>query len=205
MTEIHLNILLLGDSAVGKTSLLMKYINNEFKDSHIATNGIDYKKKNLQIKNLNIELNLIDTSGNEKTKSISYIYNQDIDGIIFVFDVTNYQSFEKINDYLIELEKSGNDYLYVLVGNKIDLQNIIQVNEEKVLENYKFKKIYFQTSAKENKNVSIPFEELTKLILKKLDEEGSIAYRDENNVKTFRLRKNNLEYNPDIYSSKCCK
>ena len=116
MTEIHLNILLLGDSAVGKTSLLMKYINNEFKDSHIATNGIDYKKKNLQIKNLNIELNLIDTSGNEKTKSISYIYNQDIDGIIFVFDVTNYQSFEKINDYLKDKKDLNKDINYYLVN-----------------------------------------------------------------------------------------
>ena len=203
--DYHLNIILLGDSGVGKTNLLLKYINNDFKDSHIATIGIDYQIKKVKIKKIKLVLHLIDTSGKDKMQSISPIHNQDIDGIVLVFDVTNKQSFENLNGYLTELEKYKYHYQYVIVGNKIDLKNIIQVNKEDIKENDKFNEMkYFPVSAKENTNVEEPFKYLSKLILKKLKCDKSIDYQDNITADSFYLNKSYITKHTKKDISNCC-
>ena len=203
MSATKINIILLGDANVGKTSLWNKYFNKDFNSNYIPTKGIDYLSNIIRQKYLNVKLIVADTSGNDKFQSIWQSYSEDIDGVILVFDVTNKDSFENLDSWLTQLNKYKDDYLYVIVGNKIDLENIREVNSNDVHKNDKFKKIkYFETSVKQNINIRQPFEELTKLILKKLDEVGSIYYNDNNEVKTFKIR--NRDNSDKFGSHPCC-
>ena len=203
MSATKINIILLGDANVGKTSLLNKYFNKDFNSNYIPTKGIDYLSNIIRQKYLNVKLIVADTSGNDKFQSIWQSYSEDIDGVILVFDVTNKDSFENLDSWLTQLNKYKDDYLYVIVGNKIDLENIREVNSNDVHKNDKFKNIkYFETSVKQNINIRQPFEELTKLILKKLDEVGSIYYNDNNEVKTFKIK--NRDNSDKFGSHPCC-
>ena len=97
----NLSILLLGNSDTGKTSLLMKYAKNQYKESYISTVGLDTFMKDLKINEEDVRLHLMDTSGQERFKSLAQSYYNKVDGIIFVFDVTNRESFEGIKYWLI--------------------------------------------------------------------------------------------------------
>ena len=200
MTDERLNILLIGDSGVGKTSLLTRFIENKFEENYISTLGVEYNKKVIQINNKNVELVIMDTSGQEKFRTIQKSFYQNANGIIFIFDVTNFDSFENIKNYLKDAESFSEDYKSVLIGNKIDLKNSIAVKKENVYERAIFKDIkYFETSAKDNtdKNVEKPFEELAKLILT----EGLDNYK-KRRENSFHLHKQINENNNENKS--CC-
>ena len=100
MYETNLGILLLGDSDSGKTSLLMRYIKNVYKDTYVSTVGLDQYVKKLKIDEEDVNLHIMDTSGQERFKSLSQTYYKKADGIIFVFDVTNRESFEGMKFWL---------------------------------------------------------------------------------------------------------
>ena len=100
MYETNLSILLLGASDTGKTSLLMRYTKNQYKDSYISTVGLDSTLKKLIIDGEEVNLHIMDTSGQERFKSLSQSYYKKADGVIFVFDVTNKESFEAIKYWL---------------------------------------------------------------------------------------------------------
>ena len=200
MSVINLQILLLGDSSVGKTSLLMRYINNEFKESMISTIGMDIHKKEIKISNKEVLLHLVDITGQERFKSVARTYYKDVDGIIFIFDVTNKDSFIHIKDWLNDAQTYEVDFDYIIVGNKIDLNDIIEVNEENVKSTYK-KAEYIKTSSKNGTNINEAFEEITKIILKRLERTGSISRIDSRS--SFHLDNNQIiEHNSH---SKCCK
>ena len=200
MSVINLQILLLGDSSVGKTSLLMRYINNEFKESMMSTIGMDIHKKQIKISNKEVLLHLVDITGQERFKSVARTYYKDVDGIIFIFDVTNKDSFIHIKDWLKDAQTYEVDFDYIIVGNKIDLNDIIEVNEENVKSTYK-KAEYIKTSSKNGTNINEAFEEITKIILKRLERTGSISRIDSRS--SFHLDNNQIiEHNSH---SKCCK
>ena len=200
MSVINLQILLLGDSSVGKTSLLMRYINNEFKESMISTIGMDIHKKEIKISNKEVLLHLVDITGQERFKSVARTYYKDVDGIIFIFDVTNKDSFIHIKDWLRDAQTYEVDFDYIIVGNKIDLIDIIEVNEENVKSTYK-KAEYIETSSKNGTNINEAFEEITKIILKRLERTGSISRIDSRS--SFHLDNNQI--NDHNSHSKCCK
>ena len=200
MCVINLQILLLGDSSVGKTSLLMRYINNEFKESMISTIGMDIHKKKIKISNKEVLLHLVDITGQERFKSVARTYYKDVDGIIFIFDVTNKDSFIHIKDWLKDAQTYEVDFDYIIVGNKIDLNDIIEVNEENVKSTYK-KAEYIETSSKNGTNINEAFEEITKIILKRLERTGSISRIDSRS--SFHLDNNQI--NAHNSHSKCCK
>ena len=151
---VVLKIIVVGDTCVGKTSLLLAYTGGNFEDNYISTIGVDFKEKSLVINNYNVKLKIMDTCGQERFKSLNKNFYSHADGIMFVFDVTQESTFKNIDSWLNESENYGEKYKKILVGNKIDLINIIKVNKEKI-ENYaKNKKmIYFETSAKKGVNV----------------------------------------------------
>ena len=158
----NLSILLLGDSDSGKTSLLMRYVKNQYKENYISTVGLDSLVKNLIINEEDVRLHIMDTSGQERFKSLSQSYYNKVDGIIFVLDVTNRESYEGVKFWLKDAFSYNKEIVYVIVGNKIDLKNIIVVNENDIKSEEIFKDIkYFETSAKENTNVEKPFEEIS--------------------------------------------
>lgn len=203
MCDTHLNILLLGDSGVGKTSLLMRYMSNKFTESHISTLGVEYQKKIIKVDDKQVELKIQDTSGQDRFRAISKNYYKDVDGIMFVFDATNRESFEHINSWLKEVEENAANFEYIIVGNKMDLESIIDVNDEDVKEEYKDKK-FLKTSAKTGEGVEEIFTELAYLILYKLIRTGSISNLDIRRNNSFYLSRSRTNSKVD-FSASCCK
>ncbi len=195
MSKTKVIIVLLGNNAVGKTSLIKRYIENKFEDIFISTVGVDMFKKNLKINDKDINLEIMDTCGQERYKSIALGPIRNVNGIIFVFDVTNEQSFIDINNWLTEVEQIGKKKA-ILIGNKIDLVDSIIIKYER-MKHFADKKGMkcFQTSAKTGENVKEAFEELVHLILIDLPEGN-------NNKKGASLNNNHLKM-PKI--KKCCQ
>ena len=139
MSEITFKILVLGDSNVGKTSLLLSYVDNFFPESHIATIGVEYKLKSITVKNIDVKLQLWDTSGQERFRSITSNFLRNADGIIFVYDITNKKSFDGLKGWIRDAENVGGGFEKIIIGNKSDLEGKRQVSLE-VLEKYGEKK-----------------------------------------------------------------
>ena len=203
--SININIVLLGNSSVGKTSLLTRYTNNEFNNNYITTCGYDFETKDIKIYGKDVHLKIHDTVGQERYQSIITSFYKKNDGFIFVFDVTNKQSFQEIQTWLKGVEENNEDFDCVLVGNKIDLKNSIEVNKEDVnncdyLKNIK----YFETSAKDNQNVQEVFEELTRMILEKFEKKGKIGRLDYmEKTGSFKIQ-NKKESQQENKKKSCC-
>ena len=164
---LQLRLLFLGDSGVGKSSLILKYVDDYFPDSHMSTIGVDYKEKYITINKRKILLRILDTAGQEQYKSISKGLMKDVDGIIFVYDITRKETFDNIKDWrILPKNNNSNEYKEIIVGNKIDLSTRRQV-DEKIVKQFcdKKKLFYLEASAKIGKNVDEIFEKLTNLIV----------------------------------------
>ena len=116
---VVLKIILIGDSSVGKTSLLLTYSGGNFEDNYISTIGVDYKEKLIVVNNYKVKLKIMDTCGQERFKSLNKNFYSSSDGIIFVFDVTKESSFKSIDNWLNESENYRGKSKKILVGNKI--------------------------------------------------------------------------------------
>ena len=184
-------ILLIGNSSVGKSSIIKKYINNSFEPSSISTVGVEYFKKTVMIDNKEYTLNIMDTCGQERFSAILPSYFKSADGIIFVFDITNKISFQCIEKWL-KLADDNATYKAILVGNKIDLEKIREVNKEEVEEfKEKQKMEYYETSAKNGTNINEIFTGITKILI-----EG-------NDIKTTHTFKIGQE-NKNEKKNNCC-
>ena len=167
MNELNLKFIFLGDSSVGKTSIVEKYTENKYKDSIPSTVGIDFKMSILNFKGYKIKITISDTAGQERFRSISRNYINNCHGIFIVFDLSNKNSFESISYWLNLInEKNNLDKLKIIIlGNKKDLTNIRDISEEEISEftkinNYKV----IETSAKTGEGVKEAFEALVDLI-----------------------------------------
>ena len=105
--EKTLKIIVLGSSEVGKTCILQRYFNNEFKENLLSTIGIDFKTKYFKFNNEKIRVNYTDTAGQEKFHSISLNYLKGTNGIILVFDITNRESFELLDNWMKDIEETN--------------------------------------------------------------------------------------------------
>ena len=160
-----LKIILLGNTSVGKSSIIKRYSENKFEDIFISTVGIDLIEKEISIKGQKIILNIVDTSGQERYKSLSNNYIRASDGIIFVYDITNETSFKAINTWIKLAEDQEQDFQAILVGNKIDLEDLRQITKDEVNKLAQIKNIKsFETSAKENINIELIFTTIAELI-----------------------------------------
>ena len=166
MSEINLKILLIGDTSVGKTSILSKYIDDKFDEVHISTIGVEFKVKSLTIKGKKVKLRIWDTSGQERYRSITQNFYRNANGILYIFDLTRKESFENIKDWLIESYNCDSKVKKLLVGNKVDLDKNKQMDKQ-IIENYAEKKEmkYYEVSAKMGTNINKIFRELAESIL----------------------------------------
>ena len=173
MDEISLKILLIGDSFVGKTSLLLKYCDGQFPEAHMATIGVEFKDKIINVGKWKVRLQIWDTSGQERFRSITQNFYRNADGILFVYDVTNRESFSHIKDWLMDSQVEDSDIKRILVGNKIDLEDKRAIDAEKMNSFAESKKMKcFETRAKSGENVENIFKEISLLILEnKTDDE----------------------------------
>jgi small GTP-binding protein len=166
--ELTLKIIILGSTKVGKTCLINQYFNKEFNDNPISTIGIDLQSKYFKFDNDIVKINFIDTAGQERFDSISSNYLKNVNGVLLVYDITNYDTFKKIDYWNNQIKNyNKNKYSIVLIGNKIDLNNqrVVNFNDGKNLSkriNCKF----FETSARNNINVDEVFETISLLTYK---------------------------------------
>ena len=162
------NIITLGCSEVGKTCIIQRYIDNEFCHSTISTIGIDCKSKIFTINSIKYKIIYYDTAGQERYSSISSKYIKSANGVILVYDITNQKSFSKIQEWSNNLEKNNNNYIAVLVGNKIDLESKREVskNEGLTLAN-QLNIEFFETSCLTNENVEEMMDKISTLTINK--------------------------------------
>jgi small GTP-binding protein len=186
MVELNVKILIVGDTNVGKTSLLLQYTDNFYPLQHAATVGIEFKVKNITYKNYNVKLQIWDTAGQERFHSITNNFFHNADGILFVYDITNQKSFEGIKNWIQEAEEEvGDDFQKILIGNKSDLEEERTVPLKKLEEFCLEKKINFlETSAKNNVNLKEAFNKIVELIF----EDKS----DEDIIREFGVKKSSL-------------
>ena len=173
---IILKILILGDSGVGKTSILIKYINNKFDESHIATIGVDYMDKTIKYKNINVKLQIWDTAGQERFRNVISSYFKGAHGILLIYDITARDSFKELENWLGEVERNATpQVLKILIGNKCDLdeQRQITVDEGEAFAARNGMK-FIETSAKNNTNVNEAFEALAKIMVESSNKKNVI-------------------------------
>ena len=164
--EKSFKILLLGDSSVGKTCFLKRYIDDTFQDVYLSTIGFDYKYKCITLKEgKNIKLQIWDTAGQERFRTIAKSYYKGAHGIILMYDVTDQKSFDSIKKWLEQIkEEAPNKVSVLLVANKIDIEKRIITKEdgENIAKSYDLD--IYESSAKDNINVSEAFEDLAEKI-----------------------------------------
>ena len=161
--------LIIGNSGCGKSSLLIRFVDDTFSDNYVSTIGVDFKLKTIELDGKTIKLQIWDTAGQERFKNIISSYYRGAQGVIFVYDITDLETFQALDTWQIEVEKnSPKDVYKILVGNKSDMENDrrVTVNQGKEYAEQNGMK-FFETSAKDSKNVSDIFLHLTQVILKK--------------------------------------
>ncbi|CAF1615729.1 unnamed protein product [Rotaria sp. Silwood1] len=167
--EYQFKVMLLGDSGVGKTCLLIRFDNETFLTNNFhSTVGIDCRHKIVTLGNKKINLQIFDTAGQERYRSITPAYYRDAHALLLIYDITSYSSFENTSIWLNEIkEHTHNDIIIMLIGNKVDKYQRVVSREagERLARNYQ---IYFlETSAKTGQNVELAFMTTAQAILDK--------------------------------------
>ena len=157
--ELLFKILLAGNTSVGKSSIFLRFVDNIWNDAFVPTIGVDFKIKTLNINYKNVKLQIWDTAGEERFRTIISSYYKGAHGILLVYDITLKESFESLNDWLNEIKKNtSKNIVKVLIGNKIDLNDkrVISFDEAKEFADNNNMK-YIETSAKTATNVDQAF------------------------------------------------
>ena len=191
-------IVLLGNTSVGKSSIVSRKINKTFCEFQEPTIGAAFFTTKTDLDDQQIELQIWDTAGQERYKSLAPMYYRGAHLAIIVYDITNYDSYRSAKQWIKELYKSAPDSLIYLVGNKLDLQQKRQVDYLEVESYAEQNEISFiETSAKDSTNV----ENLFKKICEKLIKVPVIKIKELESTKdrTYCLTRGNK-----ITNSKCC-
>lgn len=169
----NFKVVLLGEGCVGKTSLLLRYVEDKFNTNHISTLQASFLNKKLNIEGKRVNLAIWDTAGQEKFHALGPIYYRLSNGAVLVYDITDVDSFQRIKSWVKELRKMlGNDVCLVIVGNKTDLEKDRNVSVEDA-EEYAAKvgALHYQTSAKLNQGIEEMFLSLTQKMLDRAAEQ----------------------------------
>ncbi|XP_036409762.1 ras-related protein Rab-3B-like [Megalops cyprinoides] len=182
-------ILIIGNSSVGKTSFLFRYADDCFSTSFVSTVGIDFKVKTIYRHDKRIKLQIWDTAGQERYRTITTAYYRGAMGFILMYDITNVDSFNAVQDWATQVKTySWDNAQIVLVGNKCDLEGERAVSAEKgshLAEQLGFE--YFEASAKESINVQLVFERLVDIICAKMAESADADPSMTTGAKNTRL------------------
>lgn len=196
-------LLLIGNSAVGKSSLLLRFSDNIFNESFLPTIGVDFKIRTFDLTGKTVKLQIWDTAGQERFKTITSSYYKGAHGIILTYDITDKQSFKDIENWLTEVEKFANEnVIKLLVGNKSDLESSRQVKFEEGKEFADSLGIQFiETSAKNSSNVEKAFFTLANEI------KGRVQKVSDNSDTNKKQSAKKLDAGQDVSKTKkqgCC-
>jgi small GTP-binding protein len=156
-SEPVIKLLLIGESSVGKSCLLLRYAENKFQESFYTTIGIDFKIKHVTIDNQPARLQVWDTAGQEKFRTITKAYYRGAHGILLVFDMSNAETFAQCQTWMNSIHENMNEPVeIILVGNKCDKDRVVSSEEAQAFAD-RYKVRYFETSAKTGVNVEETF------------------------------------------------
>ena len=160
-------VLLLGDSTVGKTCILLKYTDKIFQETHMMTIGLDYRLKTMTLQSgKEVKLQIWDTAGQDRFRSITKNYYKGSHGIILIYYVTSLKTFENVKSWVSQIHEEISDKVVIyLVGNKIDMDDERKVQTEegqKLAEELGVP--FVETSAKSGVNIDNIFSDITERI-----------------------------------------
>jgi Ras-related protein Rab-1A len=168
---------MIGDTGVGKSCILLRFADDTFTDSYISTIGVDFRFRTVEVDKKTCKLQIWDTAGQERYRTITSAYYRGADAIVMVYDVTNRDSFKHVNDWLLEVTRyAAEDTCKLLVGNKCDLQGSRVVTMK---EGFNFAETlgvdYLETSALDGTNVETAFFNLAKALMVRDKNRESLA------------------------------
>ena len=210
--EIIFKTLIIGDANVGKSNLLIRYVKNEYVPDMKSTVGVEFGSKILKIYDINVKVQIWDTAGQERYRSVTSSYYKGSKGVLIVYDISNYNSFESVDRWINEFRmKSDENSAIVLVGNKNDNEELRKVTIEEGEEKAKKYNLgFFETSAKEGKNVDEAFKCLFEKVVEnykknkeKTEKKGELLQNDENG-ENINLDFSNQDLN-EKKKNRCCK
>ena len=174
-------IIIIGDSGVGKSNILGRYLNNEFKQETKSTVGVEFGSKKLKVSGINVKLQIWDTAGQERYRAITSAYYKGSKGCFIVYDITSTQSFDDVEKWYEEIIKiTEKGISLILVGNKSDLESERKVTVE--MGQNKAKNLncpFFETSALNNTHIDTVFQTISEDIYNKSKNEKSLDDDDD--------------------------
>ncbi|KAG0331655.1 GTP-binding protein [Podila humilis] len=163
-----IKLLLIGDSGVGKSCLLLRFSDDSFTPSFITTIGIDFKIRTIELDGKRIKLQIWDTAGQERFRTITTAYYRGAMGILLVYDVTDERSFSNIRNWFSNVEQHASEGVNkILIGNKCDMPKVVQKDQGQALAD-EFGIKFLETSAKSNICVEEAFFSLARDIKKRM-------------------------------------
>ena len=180
--EMMVKVVLVGDSGVGKTNIMSKYLKNEFREDSKATVGVEFGSKQFNIQGHQIKAQIWDTAGQERYKAITSAYYKGAKGAIIVYDITRKNTFDSVNRWVSDISAAADKKItLLLIGNKSDLEDQRQVNKEQGEEKAKELGLAFmETSACSGENLEKAFQLMINEVYKKSQED--IAGETEENA-----------------------
>ena len=197
-----LKVVFVGDAGVGKTQIIDKFLNNKFSEEYFFTIGVDLFRKIIELENKKIKLQLCDTAGQEKFRSITQAYYRDSHLIVLVYAVDDKKTFENIQSWVEDVKNNTNgNPKFLLVGNKCDLEDKRQVSTDEAKKYAKDNEINFiEVSAKEGTNIEKMFNSIIQELLEDMEKEEISYYNKYNN--TNNSEQKDLLDDKDIYDIK---
>lgn len=198
-------IVLIGDSGVGKSSLLSRFSRNEFNEDLKATIGVDFSTKYIKSNDKNIKLQIWDTAGQERYRAVANAYYRGAVGALILYDISKRVSFININKWLGEIKnvQNENNLVIFLIGSKCDLYDLRDVSTEEGIEFAKNNELFFmETSSKSNHNIELVFETMVNMIIEKNKEFQTIE-KDEDNLTRIVPKKTDNKIPLENNQNKC--
>ena len=194
--EFPLKVIVIGDTCVGKTNFIFRFVENRFSLNYVSTVGFDYRSKIITLpkSKKKVKLQIWDTAGQERYNAVNKNLFQKVQGVIIMYDITNRASFENINKWLYLLSQNVSDKAKILVGSKLDLSEEKRIVTEEEGQNLADKNNmpFYETSSKTGENVEKIFFTLAQNIYENLSNEN---INDNASVKIIQNpeRKKNLK------------
>ena len=198
-------IIIIGDSGVGKSNILGRYLHNEFKHDTKSTVGVEFGSKQLKVSGINIKLQIWDTAGEERYRAITSAYYKGSKGCFIVYDITSEISFENVEKWYEEIRKSAEKEIsIILIGNKCDLENERKVSIE--MGQNKAKNLncpFFETSALNNTNIMTAFQNISEDIYNRCKNDKNLE--DDDDYEIIPKSDKKIDINTDkTKETKCC-
>ncbi len=198
--DILYKIVIIGDSGVGKSNILSRYVRDEFSMDTKATVGVEFGSKIISINNQQIKIQIWDTAGQEKYKSVSTIYYKGAKGALLVYDISRKETFNNLNRWINEIKNNSDENINILlIGNKCDLEEGRQISQEEAFEKAKeINACFLEVSALQAVNIEKAFKYLIQQIHNKnnyrIDEKKNTLKENNNDFITIN---NNSENSDD--------